>query len=98
MAYRDEEELRPLPTLSDSTCEIAYISLRLALIDMLYEEMPPLCFDESLAHQDEGRLSHIIKLLDTVADGGMQSILLSCHSREAEIAAQVSEDARCFTL
>ena len=98
MAYRDEEELRPLPTLSDSTCEIAYISLRLALIDMLYEEMPPLCFDESLAHQDDGRLSHIIKLLDTVAAGGMQSILLSCHSREAETAARVSEGARCFTL
>ena len=98
MAYRDEEEVRPLLTLSDSTCEIAYISLRLALIDMLYEEMPPLCFDESLAHQDDGRLSSIIKLLDTVAAGGMQSILLSCHSREAEIAARVSEGARCFTL
>lgn len=98
MAYRDGEELRPLPGLSDSTCEIAYISLRLALIDMLYEEMPPLCFDESLAHQDDGRLSHIIKLLDTVAIGGMQSILLSCHEREAEIAARVSEGARCFTL
>ncbi len=98
MTYREGDAVRPLASMSGSACEIAYISLRLALIDMLYEEIPPLCFDESLSHQDDERTGNIVRLLSTVAEQGMQSILLTCHEREAEIAKASSEEAVCLRL
>ena len=99
MTYRDAEgNERQSPHFSGSTLELAYLSLRLALIDMLYKEPPPLCFDGILAQQDDERAKHVIKMLDTVAATGMQSILLTCHRRDAEIASAVSEGARCMTL
>ena len=99
MTYRDGEgNARPIPGISGSTCEVAYIALRLALIDMLYKEMPPLCFDESLAHQDDGRTKNMMKMLDSVAASGMQSILLTCHRRDARLASQVVENVRCLTI
>ncbi len=99
MAYRDEEgNARPFASISGSAGEIAYIALRLALIDMLYEETPPLCFDGSLAHQDDARISAMMKLLSAACESGMQSILLTCHRHEAEIAKAVDEGARCLTL
>ena len=99
MSYADGDARHPLPGMSGGTREIAYITLRLALIDMLYKEKPPLCFDESMAHQDDGRTENILVLLDTIAETeGMQSILLTCHDREARIAAQVSRETRRISL
>ncbi len=98
MSYREDGVVRPLSAMSGSVTEIAYVSLRLALIDMLYEEMPPLCFDESLAHQDDSRTANIIRLLGTVAKAGMQSILFTCRHREAEIAVASEENTRCLYL
>ncbi len=98
-SYRDSDgKEHPSPFFSGSTRELVYLSLRLALIDMLYKETPPLCFDGTLAHQDDERTRHIMKMLDAIASTGMQSILLTCHRREAEIASAVSESARCMTL
>lgn len=97
MTYLNGEDDRPLPTMSGATREIAYIALRLALIDMLYREVPPLCFDESLAHQDDGRTSAILRFLAD-AGLGMQCIFFTCHRREAELAAAVSADTRCFYI
>ena len=97
MTYLNGEDDRPLPTMSGATREIAYIALRLALIDMLYREVPPLCFDESLAHQDDGRTSAILRFLAD-AGLGMQCIFFTCHRREAELAAVVSADTRCFYI
>ena len=98
MTYRTGDEVRPLPSMSGGTREITYIALRLALIDMLYEEKPPLCFDESLAHQDDERTKSILWMLDKVAAEGMQSILFTCHTREAALAGSVSNQTRCFDL
>lgn len=97
MTYRDGEENRPLPTMSGSTCEIAYIALRLALIDMLYHEAPPLCFDESMAHQDDGRTSAVLRFLSE-GSLGLQCLLFTCHRRDCELAMAVSADTRCFYL
>lgn len=98
VAYRKGELVRPVPSMSASVSEIAYIALRLALIDMLYEEMPPLCFDGSLTHQDDGRTANMIRLLSEIAEGGMQSILFTCHTHKAELAAAIAEGTRCLTL
>ena len=99
MTFRDDEgREQPAPFFSGSTSELAYLSLRLALIDMLYKENPPLCFDGTLAQQDDNRARSIMTMLDTIAGAGTQSILLTAHRREAEIASSVSKTARCLTI
>ncbi len=75
--------------LSEGTKDIAYVSLRRALTGVLFENLrPPLIYDESFARVDEVRLERILALLATGEDGA-QSILLSCHKREANIARRL---------
>ncbi|MBQ2719342.1 MAG: AAA family ATPase [Clostridia bacterium] len=99
MSYTDNGTLRPLPSMSGGTSEIAYIALRLSLVDLLYKEKPPLCFDESLAHQDDTRTENILRMLDGAGvTEGWQCLFFSCHDREAALAARVSEGATRITL
>ncbi|MBO7763169.1 MAG: AAA family ATPase [Clostridia bacterium] len=98
ISYREGDSMHALGSMSGATQQIAYIALRLALIDMLYEENPPLCFDESLAHQDDERVGSMITLLNKIAGMGMQSILLTCHERIARIAAATAESTVCHRL
>jgi uncharacterized protein YhaN len=97
MTYREEDTMYPLPMMSGATREIAYIALRLALIDMLYEEVPPLCFDGSMAHQDDERTESLMRFLSS-REAGVQCILFTCHERDSVFAAEISEGARCFTM
>ncbi len=77
----------PLPYLSGSVQSLAYLSLRLALIDMLYEEKPPLLFDESFSYQDGERLPLALDALSEIADKEeMQSLLFTCHESVASTA------------
>lgn len=68
--------------LSTGTQDLVYLSLRLALVDLLYREKPPICFDESFAHQDEGRLRRAMAALAACAGEGQQCLLFTCHARE----------------
>ncbi len=68
---------------SAGTQELIYLSLRMALIDLLYRERPPVCFDESFAHQDDTRLCRAVSVLLDFAGAGQQCFLFSCHGRDA---------------
>ncbi|MBR2454116.1 MAG: AAA family ATPase [Clostridia bacterium] len=79
--------VRSLDFLSAGTRDLAYISLRLALVELLYKrEKPPLVFDESFAHQDKGRTALALKLLSEEAENGMQSLVFTCRNYEAQSA------------
>ena len=82
--YTEAGVERPISQMSGSTKQIAYLAMRLALISILYDEMPPLCFDESMSHQDAERTLSILKFL-TSEHVGMQCILFTCHSREEKL-------------
>ena len=83
LSYTDHGVTRSLDVLSAGTCDIAYVSLRLALIKVLCpEETVPAIFDESFARVDDGRLGEIIRFLDADTDG--QTVLLTCRHAEAE--------------
>ncbi len=73
--------------MSAGTKDIAYISLRLALIKLLYrKELPPLVFDESFARLDDGRLRAMFAMQQKAAEEeGMQMIVSTCQTREARI-------------
>ncbi len=91
-----EGALRELEYMSEGTSDAAYLSLRLALIKLLYRNtMPPLIFDEAFARLDDGRTEAVMNMLcDSTSDGGEgelpQAILFTCQKREGVLAERMS--------
>ncbi len=84
--------------LSGGTRDLTYIAVRMALIDMLYTEKPPICFDESFAHQDNVRAKSMMKAIKNLADEGHQSFIFTCRAREAALACELTDTAEVFKL
>ncbi len=84
--------------LSGGTRDLAYIAVRMALVDMLYTEHPPIIFDESFAHQDNIRAKSMMKAIKALSDEGDQSFVFTCRAREAAIAAELSNKTEVFKL
>ena len=85
--------------LSGGTRDMAYIAVRAALIDMLYGEKPPICFDESFAHQDNLRARAMMKAIGHLADSeGCQSFIFTCRGREAALATEICPGAGVYRL
>ena len=91
-------ERRSIDFLSGGTRDLSYVSLRMALIDMLYGERPPVCFDESFAHQDNVRAKSMMKALKKLSDDGQQSFVFTCREREAALARDVSKSSGVYKL
>ena len=80
------EEEKAINELSYGTNEAMYLAFRISLCTVLCQkEMPPIMLDETFAHIDDGRSLAIIKML---SDLNAQTILFTCSSREAQIAAK----------
>ena len=72
----------PAEYLSRGTLEQIYFSLRMAALDMLYEEDIPVVFDDAFAFYDEKRLKSALKWL---REQPRQVIIFSCQRREKEM-------------
>lgn len=89
MTFTRDHSTRGVEWLSSGTQDIAYISLRRALSAVLFGgKIPPLVYDESFSHIDETRLTRILTMLADEGTRGVQSIVLSCRMREAELAKE----------
>ncbi len=84
--------------LSGGTYELAYVAVRAALIDMLYPEKPPVCFDESFAHQDNVRARSMMRGIRQISDEGIQSFIFTCRGRESVLAGEAVPGAAVFKL
>lgn len=83
---------RPVAHLSAGTQDLAYLSLRMALLSLFYkDELPPLALDDALTQLDDKRVKNALRLLAAYAQKDGQSILFSCHSREKELLFDVAE-------
>ena len=91
-------EAKSIDFLSGGTRDMAYIAVRAALIDMLYGEKPPICFDESFAHQDNLRARAMMKAINQLADEGCQSFIFTCRGREVALANEVVTEAGVYKL
>ena len=89
---------RSVDFLSGGTRALTYVSLRMALIDMLYSELPPVCFDESFAHQDNKRAALMMRAITALSSEGMQSLIFTCREREAALARECLAGAAVFKL
>lgn len=77
--------------LSGGTKDLAYLSLRLALIMKIYEnEYPPVIFDESFCQLDETRLTRVLELLSTLCDEGIQILIFTSHKREEDACKRLN--------
>lgn len=86
LSYESGGEQRHLDHMSTGTRDMAYLSLRLALADVITgEEGLIVMLDEATAHMDDTRAKNLITLLTERAAEGRQHILFTCHSREAEL-------------
>lgn len=87
LSFTDNGITHDAAYLSAGTGDLAYICLRIALIELLYKKsMPPFIFDESFVRMDDERLSRMMILIHKYGQKNMQSLLLSCHSRERKIS------------
>lgn len=80
---------KTIDCVSSGTKDIAYISLRLALAEMFAKtgKKLPVVFDESFSRLDNGRLKNMLSVANKYAEGDSQVIIMSSHSREADILA-----------
>ncbi len=94
-----EGETKSADFLSDGTQDMTYIAVRMALIDMLYTEYPPLCFDESFAHQDNVRAKGMMEAIRYLAeDEEKQSFIFTCRARETNLASDMIAGAGIYKL
>lgn len=78
--------------LSAGTSDIAYISLRVALIDILYRKsVPPFIFDESFMRMDNDRMKNSLAMLRDFGKNGSQTLLFTCHGREEKLMKTIGE-------
>ena len=86
LTYKSGGELRHIDHMSTGTRDMAYLSLRLALSDVISgEEELLVMLDEATAHMDDTRAKNLITLLSDRAEKGHQHILFTCHKREAAL-------------
>lgn len=77
---------RPIEALSSGTKDASYLSVRLALADVLYGgKKPPVLLDEVLSQIDDRRAKAVLEMLRKYCDGGRQCLLFSCHTREEKM-------------
>lgn len=78
--------------LSAGTSDIAYISLRIALIDILFRKsVPPFIFDESFMRMDNDRMKNSLTMLCDFGKDGTQTLLFTCHGREEKLMKTIGE-------
>ncbi len=91
-------EKKSVDFLSEGTKDLTYIAVRMALADMLFEEKPPLTFDESFAHQDNSRSRAMMQAIVHLGGEGFQSFIFTCRSREETLACDLDPNARVFRM
>ena len=92
LSFSDGAMMHEASYLSAGTGDLAYICLRMALIELLYKRsVPPFLFDESFSRMDDGRMDKVLRLISKYAQRDYQSILFTCHSREKTAMAKIGE-------
>lgn len=85
-------QTRPIDALSKGSCDVAYFSVRLALLETTCEEnKPPLILDEALSQLDDGRAALALSAIARYCTDGGQALLFTCQTRDALLAKTVAK-------
>lgn len=82
MAVISDGKRIPVERLSRGTIEQIYFSLRMAVLNLLYEEEIPVILDDAFVFYDEKRLKSALKWL---SEQSRQVIIFSCQTREEQL-------------
>lgn len=78
---------RPIDSLSRGSLDVAYFSVRLALLQtLLGDKNPPLYMDECLSQLDDRRAENTLRAITEHAKRGAQCLLFTCQNRDVELA------------
>lgn len=88
----------PLSHFSAGCRDAAYLSLRLALAELLSAEPLPLFLDEVTVRLDDTRLTGLLSLLCRLASERRQCLLFTCHTREAALMQKMGKSAHLIVL
>ena|GEM_PF-1240366 len=78
--------------MSEGTKDVAYLSLRLALIGYLYrKELPPLVFDEAFSRLDDTRLAAMFKLIDVYTGENSQAFIFTSQTRDKQLLSDITD-------
>lgn len=91
MNYQESGMLWNDAFLSHGSMEQLYLSLRLAMADLIYKNgKVPLILDEAFSSYDEERLNRVLAYLQKCTDR-YQIFIFTCHRREAEILKEKAD-------
>jgi len=91
-ARSEADGVRAVELLSAGTKDSAYLSLRLALLEVIFrDDRPFLAIDEALTQLDDKRATAALKLLASYCNSGGQCILFTCHSREEKLLEGITK-------
>ncbi len=86
------DSTKSIDALSKGTRDAAYISLRMALVDLICtKNPPPLIFDEGFSLLDDVRTKNMLTMLYAYAQHDGQCLLFTCHTRETELLKKIGE-------
>lgn len=98
MFAEKDGDVRSVSLLSAGTQDLAYLSLRMALLYVFYKDgLPPLMLDDALTQLDDKRTKNALRLLTAYAERDGQGILFTCHTREKELLGSMT-DVNVITL
>ncbi|MBO7170138.1 MAG: AAA family ATPase [Clostridia bacterium] len=99
LSFLSEDGPHAVRHLGDSTAEMAYISLRVALVGLIYrKEMPPLCFDGCTALQDKERAASFLRALRNLTAEGKQCLCFTADDRERRLADKIFTSYRYLAM
>ena len=89
---------RSVDYLSAGTRDAAYLCLRMALLELLFEnDIPPLICDESFLRMDNARLENLTKILLALSRK-TQIFVFTCHEREVKLFGSMTGTAAILTM
>ena len=85
LSYFANGETRPIDSLSKGTLDVAYLAVRLALVEtVLGDRCCPIFMDEPLSQLDDNRAKNVIRTINNYAKDN-QCIMFTCQNRDVEI-------------
>lgn len=89
LSFISDNEKRSVEYLSEGTRDAAYISVRAALVKIMYKDSAPaMVFDECFARMDRERLSGVMRVLS--GENTPQSLVFTCRTLESAAAPEAN--------
>ncbi|MEG2117823.1 MAG: AAA family ATPase, partial [Clostridia bacterium] len=92
MSYDDENVGRNIDFLSSGTKDVAYLCLRFAIVELIYDDKRPfILLDDAFSRLDDNRIRLMLKTVNELSKI-QQIFILTCHGRDGDILDQIGAD------